>query len=180
MLSTLSDTQRKKLEKILRVNHAGEFGAVRICQGQLDALPDDRAIQHIAAQEQEHFDYFQKSLIENGVSPTLFKPLWSALGYGLGYIGGKSGSKAAHACTVAIEEVIIDHYSQQLKELETFPDTKEIQDIRRAIQTFLNEEAEHCHSAEVDGHGKEAPGYPVISRVIKGFSKFAIAVSKRL
>lgn len=176
----LSDAQQQKLAQILRVDHAGEFGAVRICKGQMAALPGDDSIQEIALQEQQHFDYFQKALIENGVSPTLFKPLWSALGYGLGYVGGKLNSKVAHACTIAIEEVIVEHYQKQLAELGTFPDTAEVVELRATIQQFLDEEAQHCHTAEEKGKGRQAKAFPVIERVVKGVSKIAIEISKRI
>lgn len=108
---------KKTLDSYIRVNHAGEFGAVRIYQGQIDALGDNPIIQEMLSQEKEHLSAFEEEMRARKIRPTAFLPLWSALGYGLGFISGKIGKSAAMACTQAVEEIIDEHYLMQLKTL---------------------------------------------------------------
>jgi ubiquinone biosynthesis monooxygenase Coq7 len=108
------------IERMIRVDHAGEHGAVRIYDGQLAVLkhgPAARAIRHMAAQEKRHLDAFDKLMLERRVRPTALSPLWNVAGFALGAASALLGPKAAMACTVAVEEVIEEHYRAQAEAL---------------------------------------------------------------
>jgi ubiquinone biosynthesis monooxygenase Coq7 len=167
------------LQKILRVNHAGEFGAKRIYQGQLSVLknkPAAKNIKHMLEQELVHLEYFENKLIENKVRPSILMPLWNVAGFALGAITALIGEKTAYACTVAVEEVIEDHYKEQqniLKNQEvTYPD------LEQKIEQFRQEEIEH-RNISLENHAQEATGYNLISELIKNFSKLSIKLAKR-
>lgn len=167
------------VRRMIRVNHAGEYGAVRIYAGQQRALAGSSVsteLAHMAAQEQGHLDQFSTLLRDRHIPPTRFEPLWHILGYGLGYITGKMGSDVAMACTVAIEEVIDDHYASQEKILENI---KEEDNLKTLIQQCRADEREH----KITGlnHGAaNAPLFPIVTGVIRGFSRAAIWLSTRL
>jgi ubiquinone biosynthesis monooxygenase Coq7 len=166
------------VKSMIRVNHAGEFGAKRIYQGQLAALKGSAAaptIQHMLEQELEHLNKFEQLISERRVRPTALLPIWNVAGFALGYITGKLGEKAAMACTVAVEENIDKHYSEQLEELKN---TSE-KDLIQNIEKFRADELEHrdtglAHNAE------QAPLYHTITTVINIGSKAAIWLSKRV
>jgi ubiquinone biosynthesis monooxygenase Coq7 len=123
----------KALEEMIRVNHAGEYGAVRIYQGQLAVLGKTASaplIQEMALQEQEHLQEFERQLVARRIRPTLLTPLWHVAGFALGAATALLGEKAAMACTVAVEEVINDHYLEQKEQL---PDTEA--DLKEKIET---------------------------------------------
>lgn len=166
-----------KIEQTLRVNHAGEYGAVRIYAGQLAVLKDNKAIQEMANHEADHLEKFNQLLIENYVRPTVFQPLWHVAAYVLGWTTAKMGEKAAHACTIAIESVIDDHYRQQLIELKDHSQENH-QKIKDTIDQCHQEELLHKKVAIEQG-GEEALGFNFLSSVIKVFSKTAIWLSSR-
>lgn len=167
----------KRLAEILRVNQAGEYGAKRIYQGQLAVLsgtPDAPTIQHMAEQEEAHLQTFNRLLIEHNVRPTILQPLWHIGGFMMGAVSALMGAKAAHACTIAVEEVIEGHYQRQLDELAgTSPHLEEI------IAQFQAEEIEHKAIAEQEG-GRQAVAYPLLSSLIKGITQSAIWLSTRI
>lgn len=167
----------KRLAEILRVNQAGEYGAKRIYQGQLAVLQNDSVaptIQHMAEQEEVHLQTFNRLIVENNVRPTLLQPLWHVGGFLMGAVSALLGPKAAHACTIAVEDVIEDHYQRQLNELAgSNPDLETI------IAQFQAEEMEHKAIAEEEG-GREAVGYPLLYSIIKSITKSAIWVSTRV
>ncbi len=163
--------------RMIRVDQAGEYGATRIYAGQYDVLrrtPSGSLIKHMAEQEQEHLDTFNSMLTERRVRPTLMTPIWHAAGYALGAGTALLGEKAAMACTVAVEEVIDDHYSKQAERLGD--DEK---DLRETIEKFRQEELEHRDIGYAEG-AEQAPGYPVLTRAVKGASKLAIWLSERI
>ncbi len=168
------------IASMLRVNHAGEYGAKRIYEGQLAALGDNqkirKLIEHMAAQEQEHLDFFEKEVVKRGVRPTALHPLWHVAGYAAGYITGKMGVSAAMACTVAVETAISEHYQQQLDALNNNPKEKKLRD---AIKKFKSEEEEH-HAIGLKHDAENAPAYTLLSKLIEGGSKLAIKVAKRI
>lgn len=175
---TLSEDD--ELAQMIRVDHAGEYGAKRIYEGQLAALKNHSCaptIVHMKEQEQVHLDYFSKELVNRRVRPTLLSPLWHVGGYLLGYATGLMGEKAAMACTVAVEEVIGEHYFEQEKRLETFEKPQE--DLHKAISQFRAEELEHKETG-LDHGAEEAPAYKLLSAGIKGITKVAIFLSKRV
>ena len=163
---------------MIRVDHAGEYGAVRIYSGQIAVLGDNHPkaamIRHMKAQEDVHLDTFNKIITARGVRPTAMTPLWDVAGFALGAVTALMGDKAAMACTAAVEEVIDDHYQEQLDRLKG-RDTE----LETVIKKFQAEEIEHKELALENG-AAEAPGYPVLSGLIKAGCRAAIWVSKRV
>ena len=168
---------KELLERIIRVDHAGEFGAVRIYQGQYAVLKNtDQAetIKHMMDQEVVHRDRFEKLLSERRVRPTLLSPLWHVAGFALGAGTAMLGKEAAMACTEAVEEVIDAHYQHQIDQLGD--DEKELKEI---ISQFRDEEIEHRDIARESG-AAQAPGYELLSGAVKAGSKLAIWLSSRI
>jgi ubiquinone biosynthesis monooxygenase Coq7 len=169
------------LARMLRVDHAGEHGAVRIYEGQLAVLGQSKmgpVIRHMAAQEQRHLAAFNKMLPERRVRPTLLSPLWHVAGFALGAATALMGERAAMACTVAVEEVIDEHYAKQTQALDQEFGPQEAP-LRDTIEDFRREEV--AHRDEGLAHGAtEAPGYEVLSAAIKAGSRLAIWLSTRL
>ncbi|WP_341702132.1 demethoxyubiquinone hydroxylase family protein [Ferrovibrio sp.] len=170
---------RQLLERILRVDHAGEYGAKRIYDGQLAVLgrrgtSSAPAIRQMAAQEQKHLDAFDRLLPERRVRPTLLSPLWHVGGFALGAATALMGEKAAMACTEAVEDVIDRHYAAQIETLgEAEPE------LRGLIEEFRQEEIEHRDTARAQG-AEEAPAYPLLSRGIRAITRGAIWLSERV
>lgn len=165
---------------MIRVNHAGEYGAKRIYEGQLSVLGKDaktrKLIEHMAEQEQVHLDYFEKEIVKRGVRPTALHPLWHFAGFALGAVTARMGKEAAMACTVAVETVIAEHYAEQLETLADMPEEK---DLRAKIKHFKAEEEEH-HDTGLKHDAESAPAYPLLSKAIMKGTKLAIAVAKRV
>ncbi|MGW8201090.1 demethoxyubiquinone hydroxylase family protein [Sphingomonas bisphenolicum] len=171
----LSDADRAAM---VRVDQAGEFGAVRIYAGQLavmgDRHPYGRLIAGMAAQEERHRAAFDAMIARRGVRPTALAPIWSAAGFALGAVTAAMGPKAAMACTAAIETEIDRHYAEQLAQLgDSDPE------LSTAIADFQAEEVEHRDAAIAHG-AEQAPAYPLLSGAIRLGCRAAIALSKRL
>lgn len=162
------------VEQIIRVDHAGEYGAKRIYEGQLAVLKGNTIIQHMKEQEQEHLDYFEKAIVERRVRPTLLTPVWHVAGFALGAATALLGEKAAMACTVAVEEVIDGHYQSQLAKLG-----EDEAELKERITKFREEELEHRDTG-LQHHAEQAPAYPVLTHVIKAGSRMAIWLSTRI
>jgi ubiquinone biosynthesis monooxygenase Coq7 len=172
------DPSAKELvERMIRVDHAGEYGAARIYAGQLAVLGRSAAapvIRHMAEQEKRHLDTFDRLVVERRVRPTLLSPLWHIAGFALGAATAALGERAAMACTVAVEEVIDEHYRDQL---ETLGDAEPA--LAASIGEFRADEIEHRDTGLA--HGAEAAvGYPVLSAAVKAGSRLAIWLSTRL
>jgi len=171
----------RRLEEMLRVDHAGEFGAVQIYRGQRAVFDRSLRKSHAAAVvtemeagEQQHLKTFDRMMLERGVRPTLMAPLWRVAGFGLGAATALLGEKAAHACTEAVEEVIEQHYAKQSEELtETDPE------LKRLVDRFREDEIAHKETAIEQG-AQEAPGYVVLSTLIKLGCRAAIAISEKI
>jgi ubiquinone biosynthesis monooxygenase Coq7 len=170
-----------EIDAMIRVDHAGEFGALRIYEGQLAVLGRNpassdnvRAIRRMAAQEQKHFDTFDRMVKERAVRPTALEPVWRAAGFALGAATALMGEKAAMACTVAVEDVIDEHYARQIERLGAAEP-----ELKSAIQEFHAEECAHRDEALERG-ASEAPGYALLSGVIRFSCRVAIALSERL
>jgi ubiquinone biosynthesis monooxygenase Coq7 len=162
---------------MIRVDHAGEYGAKRIYAGQLAVLknsPSRGLIEHMAEQEDRHLKAFETLMRERKVRPTALMPLWHVAGFALGAATALMGEKAAFACTVAVESVISDHYAAQQKRLGE----NEWQ-LALTIETFRQEESEH-HDTSLAQGAEEAPLYPVLSAAVKGASRLAIWLSTRI
>lgn len=166
------------LERMIRVDHAGEYGAKRIYQGQIAILGKTECgdtLRHMAEQEQEHLDTFSQIITDRRVRPSALSPLWHVMGYALGAGTALIGEKAAMACTVAVEEVIDEHYAQQrdrLTEEDREPELVE------TIERFRQEELEH-RDIGYDNGAEDAPAYPLLTGAIKKGSKLAIWLAER-
>ena len=171
-------TDRNTLEQIIRVDHAGEYGATRIYDGQIAIFGKNskigKTIQHMADQEQEHIDKFNELILEHRVRPTALLPIWNIAGFALGASTALLGEKAAMACTVAVEKVIGEHYQEQLELLED-----DHKDLKKTISKFRDDELEH-HDIGIEHDAESAPGYKIMSKVIELGCKTAIAVSKKI
>ncbi len=171
-------TNRNALEEIIRVDHAGEYGATRIYDGQIAVFGKNskigKTIQHMADQEQEHIDKFNELILEHRVRPTALLPIWNIAGFALGASTALLGEKAAMACTVAVEKVIGEHYQEQLELLED--DHKE---LKKTISKFRDDELEH-HDIGIEHDAESAPGYKIMSKIIELGCKTAIAISKKI
>lgn len=170
-----------RLAEILRVDHAGELGAVHIYRGQRAVLGQARGHERIAGQLEEmegheavHLARFDRLLTERGVRPTVMTPLWRVAGFALGAGTALLGDKAAHACTEAVETVIEEHYAGQITELESREP-----ELAAELSRFRDEELAHRDQALAEG-AKEAPGYGVLSAVIRAGCRAAIKISEKL
>ncbi len=165
------------LERMIRVDHAGEYGATRIYAGQLAILGRGRKadlLRHMRAQEQQHLETFDKVVADRRVRPTALLPFWHLAGFALGAATALLGEKAAMACTVAVEEAIDAHYTAQIDALgETEPE------LRATLETFRAEEREHRDTA-LDHGAEDAPGYRLLSAAIKAGCRVAIGLSERV
>ena len=173
-----SKTDKTILDEIIRVDHAGEYGATRIYDGQIAVFGKEskigKTIQHMADQEKEHIEKFNELLIEKRVRPTALLPVWNIAGFALGAGTALMGEKAAMACTVAVEKVIGEHYREQQNLLED--DEKE---LKKTIAKFEKDELEH-HDIGLEHDAENAPGYKVMTKVIEIGCKAAIAISKKI
>jgi ubiquinone biosynthesis monooxygenase Coq7 len=175
-----SDKRNKfATEEIVRVDHAGEYGARRIYEGQLKYIKDKKAkilIQQMLKQELEHLEYFDTQ-IKNGITrPTILLPLWNILGYGLGAISAKLGPETAMLITENVEEVIVKHYQEQIDYLEQ-NDKKN--PLLKKIKKFQQDEAEHIHIAVANDSGN-AKFNNALSKLVRYICRSAIFVSKKI
>ncbi len=172
------DTKEEQdVERIIRVDHAGEYGAMRIYAGQLAVMgdsPERKAVLHMAEQEKLHFAEFDKLMRERRVRPTALMPLWHAAGFALGAATALMGKKAALACTVAVESVIDEHYASQRKRLGEKEGA-----LADTIEKFRVEEVQH-HDMAIEKGAEQAPFYSLLSQGIKTASKLAIWLSTRV
>ncbi|KAM9985320.1 hypothetical protein ACTFIZ_008866 [Dictyostelium cf. discoideum] len=183
--NVLSDIEKEKLkrqiiERIIRVDHAGEFGAARIYEGQLAILGNTKEgplIREMADQEKEHQAKFNQLIYEKRVRPTILSPIWNVAGFGLGYVSALMGKEAAMAVTVAVETVISDHYNDQLRQLnDAGIDDKE---LKETIKKFRDDELEHMHIG-IEHDAELAPLYKPFSELVKVGTKTAIWLSTRV
>jgi 3-demethoxyubiquinol 3-hydroxylase len=172
---------KKKIEEFIRVDHAGERGAVKIYEGQLLALntfkKDDslkKTIEEMKIHEKEHCDFFENEIKKRKISPTKLLPLWDLLGVGLGFGSTLLGKKAAMLCTASVEEVIDEHYLSQIKQLGD--DEK---NLKKKITKFRQDELNHKDIAYEKGATKKGP-YSILDLVIKTGSKIAINISEKI
>lgn len=168
------------IDEIIRVDHAGELGADRIYAGQMAVLgngPMGATIRHMWDQERAHRVAFERLIVDYRVRPTVMTPLWNVAGFALGAGTALLGEKAAMACTVAVETVIVEHYNDQLRKImDEAPADKQLLDM---ITKFRDEEQEH-HDTGIDCGAEQAPFYRALTEVIKLGCKTAIAISKRI
>ena len=171
-----------RIEEMVRVDHAGEYAAVAIYKGQravFERLKGKETIvsqlTHMEEDEQEHLDIFDEMISKEGVRPTAMTPIWGVAAYGLGVATALLGEKAAHACTEAVESVIEDHYGAQVKELENRGETE-----KAALFAKIRDEEIAHKDIAVDQGARNAPGYPLLSGVIKAGCRMAIRISQKI
>ncbi|GMN12936.1 demethoxyubiquinone hydroxylase family protein [Altererythrobacter sp. MTPC7] len=173
-------TSKNDIDRMIRVDQAGEFGATRIYEGQLavmgDRGPHSGEIRAMARQEEGHRAEFDALMAERGVRPTALQPFWNVAGYALGAATALIGPEAAMACTAAVEEEIDKHYSDQLDRLEESGADPRLADM---IERFREDEREHRDAALAAG-AEKAPAYPLLSGVIRLGCKAAIRISERI
>ena len=177
----MKKTNKKKLEEFIRVDHAGERGAIKIYEGQLLALntiyKDNQlkeTIEEMREHEREHCDYFENEIKKREIKPTKFLPLWDLLGVGLGFGTTLLGKKAAMLCTASVEEVIDKHYQDQINQIKD--DEKELRD---KIIKFREDELHHKDIAYEKGATKKG-FYSIMDKIIKTGSKIAIRISEKV
>jgi ubiquinone biosynthesis monooxygenase Coq7 len=175
-------TTTPRREEMLRVDHAGEYGAVAIYKGQLAVFKRQPGrerivgqLEEMAHQEQDHLDAFDKLLAAGRVRPTAMSPIWNAAGFALGAATALMGEKAAHACTEAVESVIEEHYGDQVAELEASGE----KDLAGKLSKFRDDEIAHKDLAASEG-AAQAPGYPILSALIGAGCRLAIRISEKV
>ena len=176
----MKKTDKKLLEEFIRVDHAGERGAIKIYEGQLLALKTimkndelKEKIEEMKVHEQEHADFFDKEIKKRNIKPTKFLPLWDLLGIGLGFGSTILGNKAAMLCTASVEEVIDEHYQNQINKIGD--DEK---NLKNKIIKFREDELHHKDIAYKNGASKEGL-YSIMDKIIKTSSRIAITISEK-
>ena len=173
----MEKTNKTKVEEFIRVDHAGERGAIKIYEGQLLALntliKDDNlknTIQEMKAQEKEHCNYFENEIKKRNIKPTKLMPLWDLLGVSLGFSSALLGKKAAMLCTASVEEVIDEHYKNQINQLKSDENI-----LKEKIKKFREDELHHKDIAYEKGATKKGL-YKILDKIIKTGSKVAINI----
>ena len=171
-------SKEDQLDRIIRVDHAGEYGAVRIYEGQLAVFGDNHpmsdTIKHMKEQEDVHLERFNKLIRQYDARPTLITPLWHMAGFALGAGTALLGTKAAMACTEAVEEVIDKHYAEQIENLDGDESA-----LAETLEKFRLEEVEHKQIA-IDNGAREAPAHGLLYGAIKLGVKTVIKVAERI
>ena len=172
---------KNKIEEFIRVDHAGERGAIKIYEGQLLALntivKDEKLkkkIEEMQLHEREHCNYFENEIKIRSIKPTKFLPLWDLLGVGLGFGSTLLGKKATMLCTASVEEVIDEHYQNQIEQIND--DEK---DLKNKIVKFRDDELHHKDIAYEEGATKDGI-YSVMDKIIKTGSRIAIRISEKI
>ncbi|HVM85196.1 MAG TPA: demethoxyubiquinone hydroxylase family protein [Candidatus Binatia bacterium] len=170
-------TKAQLIDRIIRVDHAGEYGAKRIYEGQLAMLrgkPEAAVVRGMYEQELQHLKEFERLMVERRARPSALYPLWHVAGFALGAATAFLGPKAAMACTVAVEEVIDEHYRAQAETLGT-----DERPLQQTIEKFRDDELHHRDAGLANG-AEQAPAYPVLTAAIKAGSRLAIWLAERV
>jgi len=177
----MEKTNKKYLEEIIRVDHAGERGAIKIYEGQLLALKTfkqdedlKKQIEEMKEHEKEHYEYFENEIKKRNISKTKLLPLWDLLGVTLGFGTAMLGKKATMLCTASVEEIIGDHYKNQ-----TFKLKEDEKELKKNIIKFRDDELEHKEIA-YDGGATKDGLYGILDKVIKTSSRIAITISEKI
>ena len=177
----MKKTNKSIVEEFIRVDHAGERGAIKIYEGQLLALntliKDDnlkKKIEEMKVHEKEHCEYFENEIQKRNIKPTKFLPLWDLLGVGLGFGSTILGKKAAMLCTASVEEVIDEHYANQIKQIK-----KDEKKLKEKIIKFRKDELHHKDIAYEEGATKKGV-YSILDKIIKTGSRIAIDISEKI
>ncbi|NP_001087922.1 coenzyme Q7 homolog, ubiquinone L homeolog [Xenopus laevis] len=177
----VDNEEKAMLDRIIRVDHAGEYGANRIYAGQMAVLGRSTAgpiIQHMWNQEKEHLKKLNELMVSNRVRPTILMPLWNVAGFALGAGTALLGKRGAMACTVAVEASISEHYNSQIRTLME-SDPEKHQALLQTIKKFRDEELEH-HDTGLEHDAEQAPGYFLLKNAIQLGCRAAIFLSERV
>ena len=177
----MKKTDQKILEEIIRVDHAGERGAIKIYEGQLLALSTikqdknlKKIIEEMKEHEKEHLEYFEKEIQKRKMKPTYLLPLWDLMGVSLGFGSALLGKKATLLCTASVEEVIEDHYENQLGKIG-----EDEKDLKTKIEKFKGDEVNHKNMAYESGADRTGI-YSIMDKIIRTGSKIAITISEKI
>ena len=177
----MKKTNKNKVKEFIRVDHAGERGAIKIYEGQLLALNTiikndelKKKIEEMKVHEKEHCEFFENEIKRRNIQPTKLLPLWDLLGVGLGFGTTLLGKKAAMLCTASVEEVIDEHYLNQINYLDNSE-----KDLKKKITKFRQDEIDHKDIAYDEGATKKGP-YLLLDKIIKTGSKIAINISEKI
>ena len=177
----MKKTDQKILEEIIRVDHAGERGAIKIYEGQLLALSTikqdknlKKIIEEMKEHEKEHLEYFEKEIQKRKMRPTYLLPLWDLMGVSLGFGSALLGKKATLLCTASVEEVIEDHYENQLGKIG-----EDEKDLKTKIEKFKGDEINHKNTAYESGASRTGI-YSIMDKIIRTGSKIAITISEKI
>ena len=177
----MEKTNKKILEEIIRVDHAGERGAIKIYEGQLLALKTIKQdndlkdkIEEMKEREKEHLEYFEKEIQKRKIKPTYLLPVWDLMGVTLGFGTALLGKKAAMLCTASVEEVIEDHYENQLGKIG-----EDEKDLKTKIEKFKGDEVNHKNIAYESGATRTGI-YSIMDKIIRTGSKIAITISEKI
>ena len=177
----MKKTNQKTLEEIIRVDHAGERGAIKIYEGQLLALKTIKQdnllkdkIEEMKEHEKEHLEYFEREIQKRKIKPTYLLPLWDVMGVALGFGTALLGKKATMLCTASVEEVIEEHYQNQLKKLGN-----DEMDLKTKIEKFKGDEVDHKNMAYESGATNKGL-YSIMDKVIRTGSRIAITISEKI
>ena len=177
----MKKTDQKILEEIIRVDHAGERGAIKIYEGQLLALSTikqdknlKKIIEEMKEHEKEHLEYFEKEIQKRKMKPTYLLPLWDLMGVSLGFGSALLGKKATLLCTASVEEVIEDHYENQLGKIG-----EDEKDLKTKIEKFKEDEVNHKNTAYESGASRTGI-YSIMDKIIRTGSKIAITISEKI
>ena len=177
----MKKTDKKILEEIIRVDHAGERGAIKIYEGQLLALKTfkndedlKKKIEEMKEHEKEHYEFFDKEIQKRKIKPTKLLPVWDLMGITLGFGTAMLGKKAAMMCTASVEEVIDNHYKSQTYKLA---DDEKI--LKEKIIKFRQDELDHKDIAYESGATKKGV-YSLLDKIITTSSKIAIVISEKI
>ena len=177
----MKKTDLKILEEIIRVDHAGERGAIKIYEGQLLALSTikqdknlKKIIEEMKEHEKEHLEYFEKEIQKRKMKPTYLLPLWDLMGVSLGFGSALLGKKATLLCTASVEEVIEDHYENQLGKIG-----EDEKDLKTKIEKFKGDEVNHKNTAYESGASRTGI-YSIMDKIIRTGSKIAITISEKI
>ena len=169
--------KNKKIEEIIRVDHAGEFGAQQIYAGQIKYTKEPKlkkVLMKLAKEEETHLEYFEKTMLSKRVRPTIFHPLWKLGGFSFGAITALMGKDYVMASTEAVESVIVEHYKEQLKEVEG---TKE-KELESKIKKFLQDESKHKDTGKLN-IANNTYKLKIFKTIVKKFTKGAIKISEK-
>jgi ubiquinone biosynthesis monooxygenase Coq7 len=186
----LPGDNKDKFHEMLRVNHSGELGAINLYKGQIAAIKHLSIIEkqrtlletlnEMYNQEMVHYQYFKLAIEQHKVRPSFLTPIWSQLGFTIGYITGILGQKTAMTLTAGVETVIGNHYKEQLNIIENMlPSNGALDELKSKISQFMEEELEHLDIATAY-HAEEMYRYFYLRKLIEIATNIAISIAKRL